>query len=85
MPKRIVKHRYFAEVIDTYVVETDESRPSRSDDELRAYPRGFIYSLEPRERIIEQDHDYDDDIVIENMGVLEELVEAVEEDDAEVR
>lgn len=85
MPKRIVKHRYFAEIVDTYVVDVKSDDEMWNDDALATWPYSFIHGKEPRERKIDQDEDQDEDFTIEDMGVLDEIVEAVEQDDAEVR
>lgn len=82
MPKRVVKHRYFAEIIDTYVVDVDPEDDDWDDDALAEYPYSFIHDKEPRERKIEFQEDFDEDYVIEDMTVLDEIVDAVEGDDA---
>lgn len=82
MAKRIVKHRYFAEIVDTYVVDVDPNDEMLNDDALASWPYSFIYGQKPRERAIEQDADQDEDYTIEDMGVLDEIVDAVEQSDA---
>ena len=77
MLKRIVKRRYYAVVVDVYVVEVDPDDEARDDSALVAHTRNFIDGIEPRSRKVVEDPLSDSAYEIEDLGLLDEIVEAL--------
>ena len=79
MPKFRIKNYYEAKITEEYVVDVPDHELDELD--IHYFTYSYIHDKEPRSRVIEPEPDTDE-YEVEQLNVLEEIVEAVEEDDA---